>query len=215
MSRSRWLRAGVGVLAVALALAAATLARGTAEAARGFRAHQAVWQRGIVPAPARAPGLSVRVGEGLLGIGARSDVLRAYQSYRAGLADVIPGTTYPQTQARFEAVQRLQRLRASLSSDRDRASTDIVLGVVLADGAASAGQQREGQLGLAVDAFARAVREDPANATAKLDLEVLLRATAPHSRQNPRPKGTPARRRPSHENPRNPTAPAPSEGNGF
>ncbi len=85
-----------------------------------------------------------RVGESLLGIRARSDVLRTYQDYRAGLADVIQGTTYPQTRARFEAIQTLERLRASLRSGRDRASADIVLGVVLTDAASERGPAARG-----------------------------------------------------------------------
>jgi len=210
-----WVRVVVGVVALLLALAAAVLAHGTAVAADGYRAHQAVWQRGVEPSPAPSPGLVTEIGETLLGIRARSEVLRTYQSYRAGLADVIPGTTYPQTRARFEAVARLQRLRASLPTASERASADIVLGVILADGASSAGRQRGGQLALAIASFARAAREDPANDTAKLDLEVLLRATAPTSKPNPRPTGTPGQRRQGDENPRNPTAPAQAEGNGF
>ena len=42
-------------------------------------------------------------------------MLRTYQAYRAGLADVIEGTAYPQTRARFEAIKELERLRASLA----------------------------------------------------------------------------------------------------
>ena len=214
MKRRSWLLALAGVLALALGVVTATLARGTADAATGFRERQAVWQRTQPPQQAQRPGLAVRAGEGLLGIRARSEVLRSYQDYRAGLADVIPGTTYPQARARFEAVQRLLRLRSSLGA-ADRASADIVLGVVLADGAAGAGQQRQKQLELALAAFERAARGDPANATAKLDLEVLLRATAPRPKQDTSPSGTPGKKRPQDSNPRNPTAPAREEGNGF
>ena len=215
MSMRPRLRVVVGVVALLLALGTAVLARGTADAADGFRGRQAVWQRGMDPTPASPPGVATSIGETLLGIHARSDVLRAYQSYRAGLANVIPGTTYPQTQARFDAVARLQHLRPSLRNASDRASADVVLGVILADGASSAGQQRGSQLALALAAFARAAREDPTKDAAKLDLEVLLRATARTSKQNPRPTGTPGQRRQGDENPRNPTAPAQAEGNGF
>lgn len=214
MRRRAWLRLVLGVLALLLAVFTATLARGTADAASGFRERQAAWQRSVVPARAREPGPAVRAGEAILGIRARSDVQRAYQDYRAGLADVIPGTTYPQAQARFEAGQRLSRLRNSLGS-ADRASVDVVLGVVLTDGAASAGQQGRQQLALALASFERAARGDPTNATAKLDLEMLLRATARRPKRDASASATPGKKRQQDANPRNPTAQARGEGNGF
>jgi hypothetical protein len=200
---------------LAIAVGALILARGTADAARAFRERQAEWQRGLAPAPAVSPGPVQRAGEALLGIGPRSDVLRAYQDYRAGLADVIPGTTYPQTRARFEAVRRLEQLRASLRSNADKASADIVLGVVLTGSSSAAGPQRAAQLENALAAFGRAVREDPANATAKLDLEILLRATAPRNKSEARRSDSPNHRQQKEGNPRNPTARANAEGNGF
>ena len=150
----------------------------------------------------------------MLGIRARSDVLRSYEAYRAGLADVIEGTTYPQTRARFEAIRSLERLRASLRAGSDRASADVMLGVILTGAASSAGPQRETQLRNALAAFVRAVREDPANETAKLDLEVLLQETRPTTKSQARSSGS-ASRRQGDENPRNPTAPARAEGDGF
>jgi hypothetical protein len=214
MARPR-LRIALGMLMLALAVGALILARGTAEAASAFRERQAEWQRGLEPARATPPGPAQRAGESLLGIGARSDVLRTYQDYRAGLADVIPGTTYPQTKARFEAIERLGRLRASLRSGVDRASADLVLGVVLTGSASTAGPQRAVQLKNALAALGRAVHEDPANATAKFDLEILLRATAPRKKPEARPAESSSRQRQKGEIPRNPTAPARAEGNGF
>ena len=71
-----------------LALAAEpVLARGTVDAANAFRAQQAEWQRGLGPSPPASAGPAQRAGEGVLGIAARSDVLRAYGKYRAGLAE--------------------------------------------------------------------------------------------------------------------------------
>jgi hypothetical protein len=214
MTLRRWLCLILGVVALALAVVTATLARGTADAATRFRERHAVWQRSTVPGKSHVPGAATRAGEALLGIRTRSEVLRAYQDYRAGLADVIPGTTYPQARARFEVVQRLSRLRTSLDP-ADRASVDVVLGVVLADGSAGAGQQRQKQLELALAAFGRAARGDPADATAKLDLEILLRATATRSKQDASASGTPGKKRQKDANPRNPTAPAREEGSGF
>jgi hypothetical protein len=191
------------------------LARGTADAAQAFREQQAEWQRGLQPATAASPGPARRAGEAILGIGTSSAVLRSYQSYRAGLANVIQGTAYLQTQARFEAIKTLERLRPSLRSNRDCAAADVVLGAILTDAESSAGPQRKRVEKSAVDAFVRAVREDPANATAKLDLEVLLQAAAPRTTSRPRPTGSPNRKRRSNENPRNPAAPARAEGTGF
>ena len=215
MSRRPALRISLGLLLLALAAGSMVVVRGIADAASGFRSHQAEWQRGLEPAPARAPGPAQRTGEIMLGIGARSDVLRVYQNYQAGLADVIEGTTYPQTRARFEAIKALERLRTSLHGGPDRASADVVLGVILTDAASSAGPQREALQKNALLAFVRAVREDPSNATAKHDLEVLLQATAPKTKSRARPSGSTSRRRQSDENPRNPTAPARAEGEGF
>ncbi len=72
-----------------------------------------------------------------------------------------------------------------------------MLGVILTDAASSAGQQRRAQLQKsALAAFVRAVREDPANATAKLDLEVLLAGHGPAdeepslARRDRRPQAT-------------------------
>ena len=212
--RRPWLRLVLGVLALLLAVITATLARGTADAASGFRERQADWQRSVVPARAHDPGPALRAGEAILGIRGRSNVQRAYQDYRAGLADVIPGTTYPQARARYEALQRLARLRSELSAS-DRASVDVVLGVVLAEGSASAGGQRQKQLQLALAAFDRAARGDPGNAIAKLDLEMLLRATAPRTKSSASASGTPGKKRQQDANPRNPTAAARGEGSGF
>lgn len=215
MRRQPSLRIALGLLLLALAVGAVLLAHGTTEAASAFRSQQADWQRGLVPAPPASPGLARRAGEAVLGIRARSDVLRSYQAYRAGLADVIEGTRYPQTRARFEAIKALERLRSSLRAGSDRASADVVLGVILTDAASSAGPQREAQLRRALAVFARAVREDPANAAAKVDLEVLLRATSPKTTSRARPSRSTDRRRQSDESPRNPTAPSRAEGEGF
>ena len=215
MRRRRTWLAVPGVLLLGLAVVALALAGGTRDAADTFREGQAAWQRGLEPARPVARSLRERTGEKLLGIDARSDVLRAYQDYRAGLADRIPGTTYPQTRARFEVLQRLRRLRTTLADDRDRASVDTVLGVVLVDDAAGAGQQRRAQLEQALAVFARAVREDPGNSTAKLDLELVLRSLTPSSKARPTPAGTPSRQRQREGNPRTPTSPPRAEGNGF
>jgi hypothetical protein len=206
--------AALGIVLLALAVACLAAARGTATAATTFRESQAHWQRGVKPTELATPGLAQRSGEALLGIGVRSDVLRAYARYRAGLADVIPGTTHPQTRARYEAIETLRGLRPSLR-DRDRAAVDVVLGVVLADSAAGAGQQRQAQLDGALAALAQAVAEDPSNLTAKLDLEVLLRAQSPRSKAKSTRSGSATKQRQPNQNPRNPTAPARAEGNGF
>jgi len=213
---SPWLPVTAGLILLALAIAAGFAARGVGEAAGAFRRTQAEWQRGLAPTPAAAPDPAQRLGEILLGIDGRSDVLRAYQDYRAGVADVIPGTRYPQTRARYEAVTRLRRLRSTLTSAEDRASTDVALGVIFTAGAAEAGAQRGVQTRYALDAFRRAVREDPGNATAKLDLEVLLRSELGRERARARASAGGARnRRQQPQDPRGPTAPARAEGTGY
>jgi hypothetical protein len=215
MKRGSFLRVVAGTLLLALATGCVFLARGTDDAASAFRDRQAEWQRGLEPAAVAAPGFAQRAGEVVLGISVRSDVLRAYQAYRAGLANVIPGTAYPQTRARFEAIKRLEVLRTSLRSNVDKASADVTLGVILTDAASGAGPQRETMQRNAVATFTRAVREDPLNATAKLDLEVLLQATASRTKSRARPSRPTGRQRERDENPLNPTTPARTEGNGF
>jgi hypothetical protein len=215
MRRRPWLRVVVGLVLLALAAGALVLARGTSEAASAFRHGQAEWQGGLAPAPPAQPGAIQRTGEALLGIRTRADVMRAYAKYRAGMADVIPGTTYPQTRARFEAEKTLEELRTSLAGGADRASVDTVLGVVLAGGAASAGQRRDAELARALDVFRRAVGEDPANDSAKLDLELQLRATAPRQKASARISGSATKKRQANQTPRSPTAPAQAEGTGF
>jgi hypothetical protein len=215
MSRRSLVRAALGALLLALAVAAVVVAHGTAEAAAAFRHNQAEWQRGVKPMTQASPGLAQRTGETLLGIGVRSDVLRAYERYRAGLADVIPGTTHPQTRARFELAQTLRGLRGALRDGRDRAAVDVVLAVVLADDAAAAGPQRRAQLDSAVATLVRAATEDPASVTARLDLEVLLHALTPRSRPRPTPSGSATKQRQPNQSPSTPTAPAKAEGHGF
>jgi hypothetical protein len=180
MSRRLATRAATGVILIALACGAAVLSRGVDEAAREFQSIQADWQRGLVtPAPA-PPGGVQEVAESLLGIQARSDVMRAYLEYRIRLASVIQGTLYPQTQARWNAISTIGKLRRSLTTAHDRAAVDVTLGLVLASTAVAAGPttQREALQRNAVAAFRRGVLEDPANAEAKYDLEALLAGMA-------------------------------------
>jgi hypothetical protein len=208
-----------GLLLLTLAVGTAFIAEGVGRAATAFRHSQATWQRGLAGPPAQAPGPAQRLGEALLGIEGRSDVLRAYQDYRAGLANVIPGTVYPQTQARWEALASLRRLRPSLPRAEDRASVDVVLGVIFTAGSATSGQQRGMQTRYAIQAFQRAVREDPANTAAKLDLEVVLRSELDKEKTRARAQARPStsppnRRRKAQQDPRGP-APPRSQGDGY
>ena len=215
--RRAWVRVAVGLLLLTLGVGAAFVAHGVSAAADTFRHSQAEWQRGLAAAPGADPGRAQRTGEVLLGIDARADVLRVYQRYQAGLANVIPGTLYPQTRARYEAVAELRRLRSSFDDSRGRSSVDVVLGAIFTGGAATAGKQRTVQTRYAIDAFTRAVLEDPENATAKLDLEVLLRSQLDRERGRAQPhqSNSPSRRRQRQQDPRGPTLPARAEGTGY
>jgi hypothetical protein len=167
-------RAAAGVLLLLAALAAALISRGVAEAERAFRGEQASWQRGVVARPLAPAGTTQRLGAKLLGVEARTDLLRAYSAYRSALRNVIPGTVYPQTQARFDAIRTIEGLRSSLARGHDRAQADVVLGLTYEASASAAGSRRLGLLGNATRAFAAAVREDGSNAEAKYGLERLL-----------------------------------------
>jgi hypothetical protein len=215
MTRHSVMQAALGALLLALAVGALAAAHGTADAAGSYRDGRAQWQRGTRAAVPPAPGRVQRLGESLLGIADRSDLQRIYARYRAGLADVIPGTTYPQTRARYEAIESLRSLRGSLDDGHDRAAADVLLGTVLAESASGAGEQRRAQLDGAVAALARAAAEDPTGATAKQDLEILLRSLAPGSKSSTTRSGSATKKRPHNETPRGPTAPARAEGKGF
>jgi hypothetical protein len=173
-------RVGAGLLALALAVAAALLARGVAEAARETNGLQAHWQRGLAAQEQEPPGRLQSAAERLLGVRARNELVRAYLDYRQALASVIEGTLYPQTQARWNAISAIGRLRGSLATAQDRSAADTTLGAVYASSATASGpgRQRQGLLRDAIRAFTRAVVEDPDNAKAKHDLEVLLAAAA-------------------------------------
>jgi hypothetical protein len=172
MTRGAATRVAAGVLLLGLAVVALLLAHGVDQAGREL---QALHAAPVASTPAVEPGVLQEAGERLLGGHARSELLRAYRSYRAGLADVIPGTTHPQTQARWNAIAAITRLRPSLDA-ADRAAADVVLGRVYASAAVGAGPttQRAAMRDSAIAAFRRAVLGDTSNAAAKHDLELLL-----------------------------------------
>ena len=179
MTRQSATRAIAGLLLIVLAFGAAVLSRDVDRAGREFRGLQAAQRSPAGEAPETAGRLQ-EAAESLLGIRAQSEVMRAYIDYRARLASVIQGTVYPQTQARWNAITTLGRLRPSLGSAHDRAAVDVALGLVLASSAAASGPttQRQALQRNAIAAFRRGVLEDPANVQAKYDLEVLLAGLA-------------------------------------
>jgi hypothetical protein len=188
--------------------------RGVGSAQDDYRDAAAPWQRGLAPTEVREPGTAARLGEHLLGIAARADVQRAYGRYQLGLGDVIEGTVYPQTQARYRAVLALRSLRSSLDP-RDRARVDVAIGAILADGAKTAGTQRATQLARAADSFRRALDSDPENDDAKVDLEVLLRSVPDKAGIRGRPSPSSGRQPQKQQDPKGPVAPTEAEGAGF
>jgi len=172
MSRGATIRVVAGMLLLVVAVVAVLLARGIDQAGREAGALRVVPE---VPVAPPEPGVLQLAGERVLGVRAANDLQRAYRAYRAGLADVIPGTTHPQTQARWNLIAAVTRLRPSLG-ERDRAAADVVLGRVYAAAAAAAGPttQRVALRDSAIASFRRAVLGDPSNAVAKHDLELLL-----------------------------------------
>jgi hypothetical protein len=173
----RAVHAGLGVVLVLLACAVAVLSQGVARAGQAFDANTAPWADRATAAP-DAPGVPQATAERLLGIHAGNELMRSYRSYRAGLADVIEGTLYPQTQARWNMIAAVRRLRPGLRSAHDRAAADVTLGVVYAASAVASGPgpQRQALQRNAIATFRRAVLEDPANGDAKVALELLLAA---------------------------------------
>ena len=122
MPRRSALRAVVGVVLLLLAVLCLAAVRGVRTAERAYVDRQAAWQRAVAPEPVAAPASEQRLGEWLLGLGARAEAQRVYERYRAGLADVIEGTAYPQTRARFTAVDALTALRDELAPVDGRSS---------------------------------------------------------------------------------------------
>ena len=215
LMQRRWLRALWGVALLGVALLCAVAFRGVALAERSYTEQSAAWQRGAAPRSVSEPGLDLQLGETLLGLHARAEAQRAYERYRQGLADVIPGTRYPQTQARFDLVARLTELRSSLG-ERDQAALDVVLGAVLTDSAKTAGEQRRTQLQRALDSFRRALSADPDNDSAKLGLEVLLqRDVQQKQKASAKPSSTAGRKPLKQQDPKGPVAPTQAEGQGF
>ncbi len=212
--RRHALRAVVGVVLLLLALLCLVVARGVRAAERAYVDRQAAWQRAVDPEPVAQPPVAQRLGESLLGVSARAETQRVYERYRAGLADVIEGTAYPQTRARFTAVDALAALRDDLAP-ADRAVVDTVIGTILVDGAKSAGARKREELRKAEDAFRRALDVDPGNPTAKLDLEVLLQRTSSRSSSRSRAASPSGRRPKGQQDPKGPVAPVQAEGQGF
>lgn len=214
MRARAWQRVAAGVALLMAAAVCVVAARGVEIAARGFAETTAAWQRGVAPAEVTQPGVAVRLGERLLAIAARSDVQRAYGRYRLGLGDVIEGTVYPQTQARFRAVEALRALRPSLAAE-DRARVDVAIGAILAEGAKTAGSQRTVQLERAAASFRRALDADPGNHDAKVDLEILLRSAKERAGVRGRPSPSSGRPPQQQQDPKGPVAPTANEGAGF
>lgn len=195
MRRRPPLRGLLGVLVLVLAIAGALLSRGVADAVRHFRNEQAYWQAGLVAQPVPKTGPIERTAGALLGTSARSQILASYLTYRFTLSLATSSTLFLQTQARSNATLTISKLRSSLADPRDRARADVTLGVLYAFSAFSSGtSQRSGLLQNAEASFRGALREDPTNADAKYDLELLLSASlqATASGQSQRSSGNQA-----------------------
>jgi hypothetical protein len=202
VSRRQSVEALAGLLLLLLALAAGLLSRGMADAASDFRAQQAAWEQGLAPHAPAASDMFERVAERLLGIRARSQVQAAYVDYRQKLWFESASTLFRQAEARSNSIDRISALRDGLESAKDRSRVDVTLCVLSALNASASVNQRRYLLGRAVDFCREALRQDSANAEAKVDLELLLdrmkqaQGTKARSQnsgsRNKRPKDRPA-----------------------
>jgi hypothetical protein len=174
VSRRRSVEALAGLLLLLLALAAALLSRGVADAASSFRQEQAAWEQGLAPHAPAARGTAERIGEWVLDIRARTRVQAAYVDYRQRLWFESANTLFRQIEARADAIERMKSLRGSLGSSADRSRLDVALCVLSALNASASGNQKQMLLGSAVGFCRDATLEDPTNAEAKYDLELLL-----------------------------------------
>lgn len=188
MRRRSLLRGLLGIAVLVLALCAALLSRGVADAAQEFQSEQAHWQAGVVAKPSPPAGMFERLGGELLGIRVRSRILDAYVNYRFTLSYATSSTLFLQTQARSDATLAITKLLPSLTKAGDRSKAEVTLGVLYALSAfASGSSQRPTLMANAIASLRHAVRADPTNAVAKYDLEFLLsppaRTTAQQQQQ--------------------------------
>jgi hypothetical protein len=183
MSLRRW-EIALGALAVAIAVVLALVGVALRSVAAQARADDRVLANaaGSTATASHERTLSVRVGETLLGL--RDD--RAFRDAVAisKAADTQRGTAVLELRARAEAI--LFPLIRTSDDNVLRSRASNLLGALLFEDAKSVRRNPHTYLEQALGAFQDAVRFDPSNVTAKINLELL--ATLPEATRF-RPQG--------------------------
>jgi hypothetical protein len=173
----------LGVALLALALAAAWLGRGLMALPAAAARQDVAWQ-GSVKVAELGGGRAERVAAALVERNRSSDYRRVVSLFRG--ATIAPHHQVLPSLAPVDAEAAIAKLAPKLRSRQERSQAQVMLGILLAlaagngDGTLGAGQGTGGNLLLdqARHEFQDAVRTDPANEDAKLNLELLLQDAA-------------------------------------
>ena len=137
---------------------------------RAERSHIGLWR-----SPAVLPGDPAR---SLLGIDDALLYRRAQQLFWFSTAGASTGGQADLAATRVAGETDLQRLMTSAATRQERSNAANLLGVMTVEAPENSATQKE-EIGTAVRYFAQAVRDDPTNYDAKLNLELLLRVAHP------------------------------------
>ena len=137
---------------------------------RAERSHIGLWR-----SPAVLPGDPAR---SLLGVDDALLYRRALQLFWFSTAGASTGGQADLAATRVAGETDLQRLMTSAATRQERSNAANLLGVMTVEAPENSATQKE-EIGTAVRYFAQAVRDDPTNYDAKLNLELLLRVAHP------------------------------------
>jgi hypothetical protein len=137
---------------------------------RAQRSHVGLWR-----SPAVLPGDPVR---SVLGLDDALLYRRAAQLFWFSTAGASTGGQTDLAATRTAAETGLQRLETSGATRQERSNAANLLGVMTVEAPENTATQKE-EISTALRYFAQAVRDNPANYDAKLNLELLLRIAHP------------------------------------
>jgi hypothetical protein len=137
---------------------------------RAQRSHVGLWR-----SPAVLPGDPAR---SVLGLDDALLYRRATQLFWFSTAGASTGGQTDLAATRTAAETGLQRLETSGATRQERSNAANLLGVMTVEAPENTATQKE-EINTALRYFAQAVRNDPANYDAKLNLELLLRIAHP------------------------------------
>jgi hypothetical protein len=137
---------------------------------RSQRSHVRLWE-----SPAVLPGDPARAA---LGLDDALSYRRAVQLFWFSTAGASTGGQADLAATRVAGETDLQRLMASGATRQERSNAANLLGVMTVTAPENSATQKQ-EIAAAVRYFAQAVRDDPTNYDAKLNLELLLRVAHP------------------------------------